>query len=108
MSILVRHFLKESKIFIEIENLGVEEGEKIKLTEMVTLLYHQKLLNKVLEYLEEKDKQVFLELLLVGTGENYLEFLHQKISNLEEIVKEAIIIIEQQIMEDIKELKEAS
>ena len=108
MSILVKHFIKEPKIFIEINKLKVEESEKVKLTEMVTLLYHQKLLNKVLEYLEEKDKQVFLELLIVGTGENYLEFLHQKITNLEEVVKEAIIVIEQQLMEDIKELKETN
>ena len=108
MSILVRHFIKEPKIFLEIEKLDVEKHEKSKLIEMVTLLYHQKLLNKVLEYLEEKDKQVFLELLLVGTGENYLEFLHQKIANLEEVVEEAIIVIEQQIMEDLKELKEVN
>ena len=108
MSILVRHFLKESKIFIEIEKLDVEEHEKNKLTEMVTLLYHQKLLNKVLEYLQEKDKQVFLELLVVGTGENYLEFLHQKIANLEEVVREAIVGIEEQIIEDFKELKETN
>ncbi len=108
MSILVRHFIKEPKIFIEIGKLDVEEQEKVKLTEIVTLLYHQKLLNRVLEYLEEKDKQVFLELLVIGTGENYLEFLHQKIANLEEIVKEAIVGIEEQIMEDFREIKETN
>ena len=92
MSVLVEHFVKEPKIFIEIEkfNLGKEESER--LTQLVTLLYHQKLLNRFLDYLEEEDKKVFLELVVAGTNENYLEFLHQK--------------IESQIMEDLTGLVE--
>ena|SRR3989344_261773 len=106
MSVLVEHFVKEPKIFIEIEkfNLGKEESER--LTQLVTLLYHQKLLNRFLDYLEEEDKKVFLELVVAGTNENYLEFLHQKIGNLEEVVVSAITDIESQIMEDLTGLVE--
>lgn len=108
MSILVKHFIKEPKIYLEIEKLGLTSEEKFSLTQSVTLLYHQKLLNKLLEYLEEEDKKIFLELLIVGGEENYLEFLHQKIMNLEEIVKNAVEEIEKHLLKDFRSLEESN
>lgn len=104
MSTLVKHFIKNPKIYLEIQKFELEQSEKNNLTDLVTLLYHQKLLNKFLEQLEEEDKKVFLELVLLSSDENYLEFLHQKIVNLEEVVVEAIGEIEEQILEDFREL----
>lgn len=106
MSRLVKHFVKQPKIYLEIDKLTLGVAERNKLTELVTLLYHQKLLNKFLEYLEEEDKKIFLELLVVGSDANYLEFLHQRIVNLEQVVEGAIIEIEQQIMEDLTDIVE--
>lgn len=102
MSILVRHFVKKPKIYLEIEKLDLDVAEKNNLTETVTLLYHQNLLNKLLEYLEETDKKIFLELLIVGGESNYLEFLRQKIHNLETIVEYAVSEIEDKLYEDLK------
>lgn len=104
MSVIVRHFVKEPKVLIHIESLDLSQAEKDHLQEMAILLYHQKLLNRFLEYLQEEDKKVFLEMVLNRLDENYLEFLHQRIENLEAVVSTAIVEIEQQILEDIDSL----
>lgn len=101
MSVLVRHLVKNPKILLEIKKLNLAEYEENELMQMVTLLYHQKLLNRLLEFLEEEDKKIFLELLISTTEQNYLEFLHLRIANLEQIVEQAIIEIEEQISTDL-------
>ncbi len=104
MSKLVRHLVKNPKVLIEIQNLKISKQEKEKLTEMAILIYHQKLLNRILDYLEEQDKELFLELFFSGEDQTYLQFLHEKIMDLENIIEVAILEIEGQILTDIKEL----
>lgn len=104
MSLLVSHFVGKPKILLEIEKLDFEEHEENRLTELVTLLYHQKLLNRFLDNLIEEDKKIFLELMMTNTNEVYLQFLHQKIANLEEIVSSAVDEVEKQIQQDLESL----
>ncbi len=103
MSRLVKHFVKNPKVLVKIETLDLTKGEKNKLTDLAILLYHQKLLNRLLDYLEEEDRKVFLELLVTAEEDRYLEFLHEKITNLEAVVEVAILQIEEQIEADLVE-----
>ncbi len=105
MSKLVKHFIKEPKVLIRVRALDISDEESSRLVELVTLLYHQKLLNQFLEHLEEEDKKIFLELVIAETDGNYLEFLHQRISNLEEIVEKAMLEIDDQISQDLDEIE---
>ncbi len=104
MSLLVKHFVGRPKILLEIESLGLDDSGKKELENLITLLYHQKLLNCFLEYLAEEDKKIFMELVVSGTNEVYLEFLHQKIEKIEEIVESAVVEIEKQIVEHLESL----
>lgn len=106
MSRLVKNLVKNPKVLVEIQSLELSKKEKEKLTELASLLYHQKLLNRVLDYLEEEDKKIFLEMLVSENDDKYLLFLHERIENLENIVEVAVLEIEEQISKDLKEFIE--
>jgi len=105
MSLLVKHFVTNPKILVTIEALSLSPEEKDKLTEIATLVYHQKLLNKFLDHLAEEDKRTFVEKVLADPKEDSLNFLHEKIENIERVVEEAIFEIEEKLLEEIESLK---
>ncbi|HEY4694487.1 MAG TPA: hypothetical protein VIH52_00820 [Candidatus Nanoarchaeia archaeon] len=105
MSLLVKHFVAEPKAIIALQTLELSSEERQKLAEAITLLYHQKLLNRFLEVLSEVDRKIFMEAFLDGTQERSFEFLHEKINNIELVVEEALKEIEEQILADFEELK---
>lgn len=106
MSILVRHFITNPRVLVDIEELSLQEEEKNKLTEIATLIYHQKLLNKFLDKLDEEDKKIFIEKVLTDPKEDSLNFLHEKIEDIEKVVEEAVFEIEEKLLEDIKTLRD--
>ena len=106
MSILVKHFVTNPRVLIDIEELSLQQEEKNKLTEIATLIYHQKLMNKFLDKLAEEDKKIFIEKVLANPKEDSLNFLHEKIENIEKVVEEAVFEIEEKLLEDIRALKE--
>jgi len=106
MSLLVKHFVANPKVLFYINDLELSEEEKSKLIELTTLLYHQKLLNKFLDRLEQEDKKIFMEKILVESQESSLDFLHEKIEDIEKVVEEAIFEIEEKLMKEIKSIME--
>lgn len=105
MSLLVKHFVKEPKILVQITSLEISEAEKQKLTESIILLYHQQLLNKFLEKLDETSKKAFLELHLSASHEETISFLQEKIDGIENIVERAIEEIDNKIAQDLESLR---
>ncbi len=106
MSILVKHFVTNPRVLMDIEGLSLDQEEKNKLTEIATLIYHQKLLNKFLDELIEEDKKIFIDKVLTDSKEDSLNFLYEKIENIEKVVEKAIFEIETKLLEDIRALKE--
>jgi hypothetical protein len=104
MSLLVKHFVARPKAIEALERLEVSSEEKQQLAEMITLIYHQKLLNRFLEALSEEDKRLFMETFLGSYQEKSFTFLREKIVNIESIVEIALAEIEQKILEDFEEL----
>jgi len=106
MSILVKHFVNNPRIVLEIDKLSLSEEEKIRLTETIILLYHQKLLGKFLEYLEADDKKLLMHTLLQDSQSEAINLLREKIANIEEVVNDAIDELEEQILKDLENVKE--
>lgn len=106
MSIIVRHFVKDPKAFTALGQLKLEESEKEKLTQVITLLYHQKLLNRFLEKLQEEDKRLLIESVMSENHDTTIAFLREKIEDIEQVVSESIIEIEDQVLSDLNELKD--
>ncbi len=105
MSILVKNFVKNPRVVIAINKLEVSDQEKIKLTETVVLLYHQKLLTLFLEKLVEADKKLFMEALLGNSQTEAIRFLREKIEGIEKVVEAAIFELEEQILIDFAQIE---
>lgn len=105
MSILVKHFVNNPRVVLAINELTLTEEEKVKLTETVVLLYHQKLLSKFLEKLVEEDRRLLMDKLLQESQTEAISLLREKIINIEDVVNEAILELEEQILNDLEQVK---
>lgn len=105
MSLLVKYFVKNSKPLQKLQVSSLSQREKTRLVEIIILIYHQKLLNRFLDNLEEADKRLFLELLASQKSLETVEFLHSKIERIENLVELAILEVEQELIEDLEQLE---
>ena len=105
MSILVEGYFKKEKILIELEGLDLQNEEKIEIIKMANELAELRLLEAVLEKLEERDKELFLEQMHGGSTEIVAEFLRERIKNIEGLLLERARLLEDEIVEDIRSLR---
>jgi len=105
MSILVEGYFKKEKILIELEGLDLQNEEKSKILKMADELAELRLLDSVLEKLEERDKELFLEQMHGGSAEIVAEFLRERIKNIEGLLLERARLLEDEIVEDIRSLR---
>ncbi|OGY25850.1 MAG: hypothetical protein A2Z11_04915 [Candidatus Woykebacteria bacterium RBG_16_43_9] len=105
MSILVEGYFKKEKILIELEGLDLQNEEKIEIIKMADELAELRLLDSVLEKLEERDKELFLEQMHGGSTEIVAEFLRERIKNIEGLLLERARSLEDEIVEDIRSLR---
>jgi ElaB/YqjD/DUF883 family membrane-anchored ribosome-binding protein len=96
--------LLESNI---IEELGLEslpEERKIAIVQMMTDLVQKRVMLRIMEVLSETEKDEF-EKILKEKGEDApeaSEFLKEKIQNLDEIVREEVIKVKEEALEEIE------
>ena len=105
MSILVKEFIKNPKAFVLLDSLELEKDEKAKAKDLLTMIYHQQLLNRLLEELSEENKQLFFEKHLTGEEGEAITFLRQKIEKIENVVEKALSEIDEKIIQDLDEVK---
>lgn len=105
MSILVEGFFKKEKIILELETLSIEKGEKEKILKIVDEIAELKLLDAVLERLESKDKELFMEQLHGGSAQIVAQILREKIENIEDVLVKKARVLEDEIIEDIRNLQ---
>ena len=97
MSILVEGYFKKEKILIELEGLDLQNEEKSKILKMADELAELRLLDSVLEKLEERDKELFLEQMHGGSAEIVAEFLRERIKNIEGLLLERARLLEERM-----------
>lgn len=105
MSALVEAFFKKENISAELASLKLQEQEKEKLLKLADDLAELRFLDIILEKLEEKDKELFLEQIHGGTAEVLAEFLREKIEDIEEVLSDHARALEIEIIEDIRNLQ---
>jgi len=106
MSILATFFFKKDNIVLELEKLEFEENERAQLLNIIEEIVELRLIDHILDKLDERDKELFLQQLHSGTVEVFAEFLREKIQSAEEIMTEYAILLEKEILEDLKNFKE--
>lgn len=107
MSLLVKHFIATPKAIEVLVNLNLNQNEKQELAETTLLIYHQQLLNKFLEILEQEDRKIFMDNLLSEDQEKAFEFLHEKIQGIEQVVEQAVAEIEEKLLNDFALLEDS-
>lgn len=65
-----------------------------------------RLIDIILGKLEERDKELFLEQLHRNTPEVFIEFLREKIQDIEVVLSETAKDLESEIIKDIRSLKD--
>jgi hypothetical protein len=105
LSALVKRYVKNPKVLLRIQNLDITPLEKEKLTEVIGLIYHQKLLNELLLRLDEESKRLFLEKHFSENQNEALSFLEEQIEDIEDVVEKALIEIEEKLLEDLEGLR---
>ena len=105
MSILVEGYFRKGKILVELDTLDLQKEERNEILKMADELAELQLLDSVLERLEAKDKELFLEQMHGGSAAVIAEFLREKINNIEEVLSERARGLEDEIVEDIRNLR---
>jgi len=85
--------------------LDIKDDEREKLLKLADDLAELRFLSVILGKLEEKDKELFLDQIHSGQPEILAEFLREKIDDVEELIKKHAVDLEQEVIEDIRDLR---
>jgi hypothetical protein len=105
MSILIETFFKKENIMSELDTLDIHDEEREKLLKTADEIAELRFLHAILDRLEERDKELFLEQVHGGTSEILAEFLREKIENVEELLLKYADELEGEILKDIRNLQ---
>lgn len=98
--------IKIESVIEQLHNLDLSDEERIHLANLVDSSLHHIILNEVLTNLNDDDKRTFLKLLHQDPeSEQLMEFLQEKIENIEEKIKKVSEELVLQMHKDIKEAK---
>jgi len=90
-----------------LDELDLSTGEKAHLANLVDSSLHSAILDEILSNLSPEDKKLFLEKLETEKDhDKILEFLNEKIENVEDRVKKVSEQLVSELHEDIKQAKE--
>jgi len=90
-----------------LDELDLSAGEKAHLANLVDSSLHSAILDEILSNLSPEDKKLFLEKLETEKDhDKILEFLNEKIENVEDRVKKVSEQLVSELHEDIKQAKE--
>lgn len=101
---LLSVYLNKEIIILELDKLEMNKDERDNLLEMADEIAEYRFINEILKRLEEKDKQLFMEQLRKGSAEIFVEFLREKIENVETVLSRQSKVLEAEILDDIRSL----
>ena len=92
-----------------LDELDLSAGEKAHLANLVDSSLHSAILDEILSNLSPEDKKLFLEKLETEKDhDKILEFLNEKIDNVEDRVKKVSDQLITELNEDLKQAKEVT
>jgi|SRR3989344_2301604 len=92
-----------------LDELDLSAGEKAHLANLVDSSLHSAILDEILSNLSPEDKKLFLEKLETEKDhDKILEFLNEKIDNVEDRVKKVSDQLITELHEDLKQAKEVT
>lgn len=99
------HIITLDSLIVELNSMRLSEAEKEHLASIAYSSLHYAVLDTILSELAEEDKKTFLDHVSSPHHEKTWKFVKQKIENVEEKIKKAAYSLEEELKQDIKELR---
>lgn len=109
---MVKHFysfiVETDTLFLEIDSLEISNSEKDHLKSLAESHVHHSVLDTILSKLSHDDKKLFLDHINTRDHEKIWKFLHARIEDVEERIKEAAANIKRELHKDLKDVKQTT
>ncbi len=106
---MVKHFysfiIETETLFLEIDSLEISDSEKSHLKSLAESHIHHSILDAIMSEMSAPDKKLFLEHLNSKNHQRVWDFLHEKVEDVEEKIKNAAHAIKKELHKDLKEAK---
>lgn len=99
------HLIDITEVLVELDSLGLTEGEKHHLAQLIDSNLHSSIMDTILSELSEEDKHIFLNHLKKEDHEKIWELLNTKVDRIEEKIKQASEELKKEIKKDVKKAK---
>lgn len=107
---MVKHFysfiIETESLFIKIDSLSISDSEKNHLKSLAESQIHHSILDSIMSELTHEDKSLFVKHLNTKDHTKMWKFLHEKINDVEEKIKEAAGSVKRELHKDIAETRE--
>ncbi len=106
MSIFYQKYIVIENLVAELNDLNLSEEERAHLSALVDSSLHHAILDEILSNLNEEDKKTFLHLLNQDPeNEKMVDFLNERIDNIEDKIRKVSTELVKEMHEDVKEVK---
>ena len=106
---MLKHFysfiVDTETIHMEIDSLEISDSEKTHLKALAESHIHHNVMDTILSELSTEDKRLFLDHIESKHQENIWKFLHARIEDVEEKIREAAHEIKKELHKDLREAK---
>jgi DNA-directed RNA polymerase sigma subunit (sigma70/sigma32) len=99
------HLVENTDITLELAELDLTADERVHLLSLVEANIHTTVVDTILSELPEEEKKVFLKNLALDDHEKTLNHLKEKISGVEEKIKNSAANIKKELKENIRDIK---
>lgn len=105
MLVFYERFIEIKPLEDEIEVLEITTKEKEHLYFLVAEILHQHTLEIILTRLPEDDRKTFLQVVSGGQEINLADLLKEKASDYENVLKEKLTKVRDEIIEEVRKVK---
>lgn len=103
------HLIVLEEVEIQIASSNLDRKEKGEIQQMIEELVHYRVMAKILDHLPRQHHKEFLKQFHKAPyHEGILQFLKEKLENIEALIKEEILTLEKELLADIKSPKPSS
>lgn len=100
------HIVAVDTLYIALDNLSISDSEKEHLKHLIDSSLYHTILDAILSELTDEDKHVFLNHVATEDHEKTMEFLQNRITNIEDKIRKTADDLMKELHEDIQETKE--
>lgn len=106
MQYFYSHLIEIESIIVKMDELDLSDDQKKHLAYLLDSTIHQTVLDLILSKLPEEDRIVLMEKMKENSQDKkILEFLSEKVENIEDEIRGVVEKLKEELYEDIKQAK---